>query len=285
MDILIAALIVAGVALALGILLAVVSHFFYVPEDPTQQQVRACLPGVNCGACGYTGCDDYAAALAAGGVAPNLCIPGGQTAADAIGSILGIEAEPCEDKVAFVACNGHCEATQTKADYHGLQTCKGASMLYGGEGTCIYGCLGLGDCAVVCPADAICTVDGIAHVDTSRCIGCGMCAKTCPKGIIQMLPQNTTQVAMCSNKDKGADARKACQNACIGCKKCEKSCPNDAIHVADNLASFAYDKCTGCGTCVDVCPTGCLKTVSFPNLPAGTEAKDLLDMPYDHNNA
>ena len=112
MDILIAFLVVAAIALLLGILLAVISHFFAVPEDPTQQQVRACLPGINCGACGYKGCDDYAAALAAGGVAPNLCIPGAQVVAEEIGGILGLEVvEPFHDMVAFVACYGYGENT------------------------------------------------------------------------------------------------------------------------------------------------------------------------------
>ena len=278
MDILIAFLVVAGIALLLGVLLAVISHFFSVPENPTQKLVRECLPGINCGACGYKGCDDYAAALAEGGVAPNLCIPGAQVVADEIGAILGVEAvEPFVDVVAFVACNGHCEATHTKADYHGIQTCTGAAMLFGGEGACTYGCLGYGDCAMVCPADAIYYDNGIAHVDTSRCIGCGLCAKTCPKGIIRMVPQNASVAVMCSNKDKGADARKACQNACIGCKKCEKTCPHGAITVADNLAVIDYEKCTGCGACAESCPTGCLKKVFFPDLPAGTEAEDLLD--------
>ena len=278
MDIIIAFLVVAGIALLLGILLAAISHFFSVPENPVQQQVRACLPGVNCGACGYTGCDDYAAALAAGGVAPNLCIPGAQAVADEIGAILGVEAvAPVNDMVAFVACNGHCDATDTKAVYHGVSTCVAASMLYGGEGTCVYGCLGFGDCAMACPADAICRIDGIAHVDTSRCIGCGLCTKTCPKGIIRMVPQDAHVAVMCSNKDKGADARKACRNACIGCKKCEKTCPHGAITVVDNLAVIDYAKCTGCGACADCCPTGCLKKVFFPDLPAGVAAEDLMD--------
>lgn len=277
MDIVIAFLVVAAVALLLGVLLAVISHFFAVPEDPTQKQVRACLPGINCGACGYKGCDDYAAALAAGGVAPNLCIPGAQTVADEIGSILGVVAEPFEDVVAFVACNGNCEAAHKKAVYEGVESCKGAAMLYGGEGACTYGCLGRGDCAAACPANAICMIDGIAHVDTSRCLGCGLCTRVCPKGIIYMVPQETTQVVMCSNKDKGADARKACQNACIGCKKCEKTCPQNAINVVNNLAFIVYSKCIGCGACVEACPTQCLKTVFFPNLPEGVEAEDLLN--------
>ena len=49
-----------------------------------------------------------------------------------------------------------------------------------------------------------------------------------------MIPQETATVVMCSNKQKGADAKKACKNACIGCKKCEKTCPNGAITVIDN---------------------------------------------------
>ena len=276
MDILVAFLVVAAIALVLGIALAVLSHFFAVPEDPTYTKIRGCLPGINCGACGYKGCDDYAAALTEGGVSPSLCVPGAQDVADQIGGILGVEAEAFKDVVAFVSCNGNCEATANKAAYDGVPTCAAASMLYGGPGECTYGCLGLGDCAKACPADAICTIDGIAHVDTSRCLGCGVCAAACPKGIIHMVPQESAVAVMCSSKAKGADARKACKNACIGCKKCEKTCPQGAITVVDNLAVIDYDKCTGCGACADSCPTGCLKKVQFQNLPEGVGADDLL---------
>lgn len=272
--------IIAGIALVLGILLAVLSHFFSVPEDPTFTKIRECLPSVNCGACGYAGCDDYAAALANGTEKrAGLCIPGTKAVAEQIGAILGVEQvdETFQDVVAYVACNGHCDAARHKAVYEGVPTCAAASRLYGGQGACNYGCLGFGDCAAACPATAICMIDGIAHVDTSRCIGCGLCTRTCPKGIIRMLPQDASVAVMCSNKDKGADARKACDNACIACKKCEKTCPHGAITVVDNLANIDYDKCTGCGACVEVCPTGCLKKVFFPDLPEGVIAEDLME--------
>ena len=127
--------VIAGVALVLGILLAVLSHFFAVPEDPTFGKIRECLPGINCGACGYKGCDDYASALADGSeTRPNLCIPGAQVVADEIGGILGVEAEAFEDKVAFVACNGHYGATVDKALYEGVPSCAAAARLYGGPG-------------------------------------------------------------------------------------------------------------------------------------------------------
>ena len=270
MDILIAFLVMLAVAVVAGVMLLVFSHFFAVPENPQKAIIRECLPGINCGACGYKGCDDYAAALAEGEeTKPNLCIPGAQTVADQIGEIMGVEAEPFKDVVAFVACNGTCGATFKVADYDGVQTCAAAAMLYGGNNACRFGCLGFGDCAAACPADAICLANGIARVDTSRCLGCGICAATCPKHIITMLAQETETVVICSNTQKGADARKACKNACIACKKCEKTCPNGAITVVDNLATIDYTKCTNCGSCVKECPTGCLKAVFFPNIPEG----------------
>ena len=265
-NILIAFAVVVAIGLLMGVLLALVSHFFGVEESQQLKKLRACLPGVNCGACGYKGCDDYAAALAEGTAKANLCVPGAEDTANALGEVLGIEVEAPKDVVAFVHCNGNCEATSVKAEYDGISTCRAASMLYGGPEACRFGCLGLGDCAAACPAEAICVKDGIAHVDTSRCLGCGLCSSVCPKKIISMVPQETRSVVMCSSQDKGADARKVCKNACIGCKKCEKTCPSGAISVKHNLAVIDYDKCNHCGACADVCPTGCLKKVFFPDL-------------------
>lgn len=277
MEILIAFLVMLAVAVVAGVAIMVFSHFFSVPENPKKAIIRECLPGINCGACGYKGCDDYAAALADGEAKPNLCVPGAQGVADKIGEILGVEAEPFKDVVAFVACNGNCEATFNTADYDGVKSCFAASMIYGGTNSCKFGCLGYGDCVNVCPSNAICIADGIAHINTARCVGCGLCANTCPKRIIKMLPQETSTVVMCSNTQKGADARKVCKNSCIGCKKCEKSCPNDAIKVVNNLAVIDYEKCTNCGTCVKECPTGCLKSVIFPDIPDDVDTSTLIN--------
>ena len=265
-DILFAFGVVAVVAIVAGVLLSLISHFFAIEDDPKVKMIRSCLPGINCGACGYKGCDDYAASLAKGSVSPTLCVPGAKDTAEALGQILGVEVEAPKDVVAFVHCNGNCESTSKKADYVGIASCKAASMLYGGPDACRYGCIGLGDCATACPSNAICLKDGIAHIDTSRCLGCGLCKNVCPKNLISMVPQNSAVTVMCNNSDKGADARKACSNACIGCKKCEKKCPSGAIKVTNNLATIDYSKCTGCKLCADECPTGCLKKVYFPDL-------------------
>ena len=281
MDIVIALGVVAGVALILGVLLAIVSRCFAVEDDTMVKNVRACLPGVNCGACGYKGCDDYAAAVASGEAKPNLCIPGAAMAAEELSALLGIEVEAPADMVAYVHCNGNCEVTFKKADYAGISTCHAASMLYAGPDACRFGCIGLGDCAKACPSEAICMKDGIAHVDTERCLGCGLCQTICPKHIISMVPQETEAVVACSNTEKGADARKACKNSCIGCRKCEKVCPHGTITVLNNLAKIDYDKCTGCGACAEVCPTGTIRRVIFPDIPEGVSPEDLVAFTID----
>ena len=265
-NILIALAVVSFIAIIAGILLALLSHLLHIEDDKTVKAVRETLPGINCGACGFRGCDEYAAALVEGKAKPNLCVPGAEAATEEIGRILNITIEPPKDVVAFVHCNGNCYATTKKAEYIGVKTCRAAAEVFGGPDACRFGCIGFGDCAMACPSNAICTKDGIAHVDTSKCLGCGLCQTICPKKIISMVPQETAAVIMCNNMEKGADARKNCKNACIGCKKCEKGCPHNAITVTNNLAKIDYDKCTGCGVCMNGCPTGCLKKVFFPDL-------------------
>lgn len=268
-DILTAFAVVVSVGLFFGILLALFIHFFGIEEDEKTKQIRAALPGINCGACGFKGCNDYAEALAKGIAKPNLCIPGAEDTAKELGAILGVEVDEPKDMVAFVHCNGTCDATSEKAEYEGIESCRARTMVYGGTKSCNYGCIGCGDCAKVCVSQAICVENGIARVNTSRCVGCGLCTKECPKNIISMIPQEAATVVYCNSKDKGADARKACKNACIACKKCEKTCPHGAITVIDNCAVIDYEKCTGCGLCAECCPTGCIQNVSFPDLPEG----------------
>ncbi len=275
-EILIALGVVAATALVMGILTALISHFFAVKEDETVKNIRALLPGINCGACGYKGCDDYAAAVAEGKAKPNLCIPGAEAVANELGALLGVEVEAPADVVAFVHCNGLCKATYKKADYSGVSTCKAASQLYGGPGACHYGCLGLGDCAAACPSQAICVKNGIARITPELCLGCGLCASVCPKHVISLLPQTAGVAVFCSSHAKSGDARKACQNACIGCRMCVKACEYGAVTVENNLAYVDDSKCQKCGKCAEVCPTGAMKCVHFKDIPEDVHPLELL---------
>jgi Na+-translocating ferredoxin:NAD+ oxidoreductase RNF subunit RnfB len=257
--------ILLGVGILCAVLLTVAQKFFGMPENEKLNEVREALPGANCGACGYAGCDAYAEALALGKeTTTNLCIPGGDGTSQAIASILGLEAADVVEMVAYVACNGSCHPEEKKYIYDGPKSCRAANLSFSGDRNCRFSCLGYGDCVDVCPRDAITITErGVAEIDPQKCIGCGLCAKTCPNHIISLVKDTTRVVVKCSNHYKGAEVRRACLVGCIACGKCEKSCPEGAIKVVDNLATIDYSKCTGCGTCREVCPVHCIHEGNF----------------------
>ena len=63
MSIAIAVALVTVLGLIGAGILVLAAKFMHVEEDPRVGQVQACLPGANCGACGYAGCADYAQAI------------------------------------------------------------------------------------------------------------------------------------------------------------------------------------------------------------------------------
>ncbi|MCC8078989.1 MAG: Fe-S cluster domain-containing protein [Oscillospiraceae bacterium] len=257
--IVIAVIVVVIIGLVCAVMLSVASKFMAVEVDERVPLVRECLPGANCGGCGYPGCDGYAAALVEDPDLPlTLCPPGGAAVVEKLSAVLGRSGGEIEAKVAHVRCGGVCGATNAKMDYQGISSCSAAKLLFGGTGKCVYGCMGLGDCAAVCPSDAVCIENGIAHIDARSCTGCAACVKACPSGIIELVPAAAKVTVDCSSREKGAATRKNCTAGCIGCKLCEKNCPQGAITVVDNLASIDYDKCDGCGKCASVCKPGCI---------------------------
>ncbi len=74
-EILIPALVLAGVGFILGILIHIIGKVFYVEEDPSIQEVVDILPRYNCGACGYPGCKEMAGALLNKESQPEQCKP------------------------------------------------------------------------------------------------------------------------------------------------------------------------------------------------------------------
>ncbi|MEG1641289.1 MAG: RnfABCDGE type electron transport complex subunit B, partial [Ruthenibacterium sp.] len=252
-----------GLGLLCAVILVIASKVMAVKEDELFAPLRACLPGANCGACGYPGCDGYAKALASGAeTKSNLCVPGADATAAEVAGVLGVEALDVIEMVAVVHCSGDCEHTKEKMDYKGDRSCKSMKLYFGGVGACSFACMGGGDCAAVCPEGAITMEKGIAKINRDICGGCGMCAKTCPAGVITIVPTTAPLVVACHSTAKGAITRKACTAGCIGCGKCQKSCPSEAIQVVNNLAVVDYAKCTGCGTCATDCPTKCLHLVN-----------------------
>ena len=250
--------------LIFGAVLGFVGKKFAVEKDERAAAIREVLGGANCGACGYTGCDAFAEAVAKGEAKPNGCTPGGKKTAEAIGKILGVTVTEAEPLVARVRCQGTCENVSPRYDYAGPHSCRAAAAMAGGPKACEFGCLGFGDCLSRCPFHAITIMDGVADIDESKCTGCGICTAACPRSIIQLLPRDRTVIVLCRNKATGKVARLQCKTACVGCHRCEKNCPSDSIHVVDGVAEINPDTCTRCGACVEGCPMHCIKNVYVP---------------------
>ena len=63
-GVLIAALIVGGTGVFIGVFLGIAGKKFAVEVDEKEEAILAELPGNNCGGCGYAGCSGLAAAIA-----------------------------------------------------------------------------------------------------------------------------------------------------------------------------------------------------------------------------
>ncbi len=267
MEIVWAVLVLGGLGIAFGLLLALAARAFAVETDDRLDAILEALPGANCGGCGYAGCGAFAQAVLEGTADVNGCPVGGKSCGEEIAKIMGVQLTKNTRMTAMVRCSGG-ERAQRKFDYIGLPDCLSA-MKTGGDGPleCRYGCIGLGTCVKSCPFGAISVIDGVAVVDHERCTGCFNCLRSCPKHIIVSIPYDQDVVVACSSREKGARLRKVCEIGCLGCRICERVCQVGAITVADNLATIDYEKCTGCGDCAEKCPR---KLIIDANLDSGT---------------
>ena len=276
MDILIAVAILGGLGLVFGLVLSAASKIFYVETDPRLDQLNACLPGANCGGCGYAGCGGYAEAVLNGQAEIGRCASGGNECAQAMAVIMGQKAGEVARKVALVRCSGEkaydkdgslIKGAKVKANYEGFRDCLAASKV-GGSGplACKFGCLGYGSCTKACKYGAIRVIDGVAKVDEDLCVGCMACAAVCPRKLIVAVEPDRNVVIACNSMAKGAATTRACTVGCIGCGLCKKICPNDAITVEKGLARIDYSKCDNCGLCATVCPKKLIKDSNVENL-------------------
>lgn len=152
--------------LALGTILGAAARKFAVQEDPLEEELKAMMPGSQCGQCGYVGCAQYAAALAKGEEAKiTLCAPGGKVLVEALSAKLGIEADLSE--------------LDDKGPEHAFIV----------EDLCI-GCT---RCIRECSTDAIMGANKLMHtIIVDACHGCGKCVKVCPTDAIVMVQYPVT---------------------------------------------------------------------------------------------
>lgn len=259
MEIIIATIVVAVIGLGIGIALVTTGKKFYVEVDEREEAVRACLPGNNCGACGYAGCDAVAAAIVKGEASVNTCPVNSNDSIQKIGRIMGVEVSEKVRQTAYVKCGGDCTHTQQKCNYVGIPDCRSAVLAGLSIWDCDYGCLGLGSCVKACNYQGIRILNGVAVVDPKKCQGCGACVIACPKHLIQLIPADQKYMVRCENPEKGAEVKKVCTAGCIGCKICVKQCEQEAITLDGFLAKIDPEKCSGCGKCAEKCPAGVIQ--------------------------
>lgn len=250
--------VLGGLGLLFGVSLGFASKVFAVEANPKAEAIRSELPGANCGACGYPGCDGCANAIAEGKAPANACVVGGKSVAEKVANIMGVEAGEFNRQVATVLCQGDCDKAKNKYKYTGLRDCRAQNILSGGSKSCSYGCLGCGTCVDVCNYNAIHIVNGVAFVDKEKCVACKACINVCPKNIIELVPYDNEVVVKCKSNDPGKVVRGHCSIGCIGCQICVKNCPEDAFSFENYLAKINYEKCTNCGICAEKCPTGAI---------------------------
>lgn len=263
MDEILLAVVVLGVlGFLFATLLGLISSKFKVETSVTEEEVRNALPGANCGACGYPGCDGCAAAIAKGEAPVDACVIGGPSTTANVAKAMGVEAVANDNRqVAVVKCNGDCDSAKDMFEYSGLTDCRAQIALFGGKKECNYGCLGCGTCENTCPFDAIHVHNGVAKVDRNKCVACGKCVAACPKDIISLVPYSQKAVVLCSNQEKGKDARKKCDKACIACTLCAKTYP-EGFEMKKNLSEEVINNDLDpelLQQAADKCPNSCIE--------------------------
>lgn len=159
---LVALLIMAGIAIVLGAVLGFSSIRFRVEGNPLVEKIDAVLPQTQCGQCGYPGCKPYATAIAEGSADINQCPPGGEEGIHKLAELLGVEFKPFGEGVAP----------------------KPKSVAFIDEDTCI-GCT---LCLQACPVDAIVGAAKQMHtIIAAECTGCELCLPPCPVDCIEMI--------------------------------------------------------------------------------------------------
>ncbi|MCP3683740.1 MAG: RnfABCDGE type electron transport complex subunit B [bacterium] len=227
-----------SIGILAGIILVIAYNKLKVEEDPRVEELIEALPGTNCGACGYASCHEYAVSINKSESETNLCRAGGTELGRVIAEIMGVSHEDSNEIMQKAVIRCQAEERKALAEYTGPETCE-TSQLLGGGTACKYGCLGYGDCVIVCPFDAIyLDNNSLPVVVLDKCTGCGLCLKACPRNIIALKDLRNKRIVYvgCNNVQTGQETRKLCASGCIACKICEKKGPENAFTVENNLA-------------------------------------------------
>lgn len=242
-TILMSVAILGGVGLTFGALIAMVNRRMWVFEDPRINAVTDMLPGTNCGACGFAGCHAFAEAVITGRTAPAQCTVMGPEDREDVADYLGVEAGQATKRVARLLCAGGSDVAPRKAGYRGIESCAAAVAVGGGGKACAWGCVGLGDCAVVCDFDAITMNEfGLPLVEPDKCTACNDCVVACPLDLFVLMPEDHHLIVQCRNLLSGDAATGVCSVACNACGRCVADAAPGLISMVSGLAVIDYER-------------------------------------------
>ena len=268
------AAVLGGVGLFFAALIAVTNRRFRVWEDPRIDVVAGMLPGANCGACGQPGCRAFAEQAVSGVIVPAACTVASPDVRAEIAEYLGVDVGQATQRVARLLCAGGRDVAPDRADYQGLGTCKAAAAVAGGGKGCVWGCLGLADCAVACDFDAIhMNAVGLPMVVPDKCTACGDCVTACPRDLFVIMPVDWKLIVQCKSLLEGEAAERLCRVACNACGRCVVDAAPGVIEMKQGLAVVDYARNALAGPeAAGRCPTGAIVWVEGAQFAAGQPA-------------
>jgi Na+-translocating ferredoxin:NAD+ oxidoreductase subunit B len=256
-----AGLIMMGLALFFGVVLAVAYRYLRVQEDPRLDVVEGMLPGSNCGACGQPGCRAFAEAVVQGQQKPGACTVSSPDGLAEIAAFLGVDAGEQEKRVARLHCAGGESLVTKLAEYDGVESCRAAVVVNGGSKACAWGCLGLADCERACTFDAIhMNTDGLPVVDVTLCTACNDCVEVCPRDLFTLEPLDHKLLVQCASPLAGELARSICVVACDACGRCALDAGPNVIEMVGGLPVIRIPEATT-PVATFRCPTGAIQWV------------------------
>ena len=246
-----------------AVILSIADKKLAVKKDPVLEKILKILPGVNCGACGFSSCEAFAQNILEKKSLFKGCLAGGKEVNEKLCNLLGLESPHTTKKKVIVKCS-QTEPKRFSAEYRGVKSCALADLTQT-DLACKYGCLGFGDCEKVCKFGAIKIEKGLPVINYEKCVGCGECVKACPRNVLEIVEIKNDKLYWvgCNNPETAMQVKKVCDVGCIGCGLCTKVIPESPFYLEEALAKICYKKIEdkNLDLALQKCPTKVIKKI------------------------
>lgn len=101
---------------------------------------------------------------------------------------------------AFVVADENIKFTSANIENKANLSCSIIKETYKSGWDQKYSCIGFGDCARICPQQAIVIENGMAVI-TDLCNGCGQCLEICPQKLIKMAEKDVKISSLINSED------------------------------------------------------------------------------------